>query len=259
MRSSGRFARAVSGSLRAGLVGVLCVLMVEQPLLAGTVVKRGPTAGGAQMLGDARVLHALNRLTFGPRPGDVAAVKAMGLKAWFELQLNPSRIDDSALNARLAMFPAMQLPQAELIARYPSQQMIRQLVQSNTWLPADPVEGILSMPTKWRFTGFRRISRMRRRRLLLLRRVRVGTRWRGIRWWVRLRLPAVPAAGGKTGCAERRCRAGIWLRVRLLRQPGLVMRRWREMLRRLCRRRIWRMGQRRRRITLKICSRTWRR
>jgi hypothetical protein len=104
------------------------------------VVKRGPTAGVQQTKGESRVLHALNRLTFGPRPGDVATVQAMGLSTWFEMQLNPSKIDDSALNARLAMFPAMQLPQAQLMARYPSQQIIRAMAQRNMWLPSDPVE-----------------------------------------------------------------------------------------------------------------------
>jgi uncharacterized protein (DUF1800 family) len=151
------------GTTRAALAFVLCVLMVDQPLLAATAVpKRGPTAGGAQTKGEGRVLHALNRLTFGPRPGDVAAVEAMGLTNWFEMQLNPSGIDDTALDGRLAAFPAMQLPQAELLARYPSQQMIRQMEQqgnrqmalgnvpagprsrqmgpANSGMPTDPVE-----------------------------------------------------------------------------------------------------------------------
>jgi uncharacterized protein (DUF1800 family) len=102
--------------------------MVDQPLLAATgVPKRGPTAGAVPTKGEGRVLHALNRLTFGPRPGDVAAVEAMGLTTWFETQLNPAKIDDSALDARLAAFPAMQMPQAELLGRYPSEQMIRQM------------------------------------------------------------------------------------------------------------------------------------
>jgi uncharacterized protein (DUF1800 family) len=114
--------------------------MVDQPLLAATGVKRGPTSGGSQMKGEGRVLHALNRLTFGPRPGDVAAVEKIGLTTWFEAQLNPSKIDDSALDARLVMFPAMQLPQSELVARYPSQQIIRTMAHRNMPLPSDPVE-----------------------------------------------------------------------------------------------------------------------
>jgi uncharacterized protein (DUF1800 family) len=51
--------------------------------------------------GDAAVTHALNRLAFGPRPGEVARVKAEGLSHWIERQLNPDRIDDRALAARL--------------------------------------------------------------------------------------------------------------------------------------------------------------
>ena len=50
---------------------------------------------------DAAIVHALNRLTYGPRPGDVERVKAMGLQKWIETQLAPSRIDDGALTTKL--------------------------------------------------------------------------------------------------------------------------------------------------------------
>jgi uncharacterized protein (DUF1800 family) len=118
----------------------LCVLMIDQPLLVAAVPKRGPSAGLQPMKGESRVQHALNRLTFGPRPGDVAAVQALGLSTWFENQLNPSKIDDSALQARLAQFPAMQMSQGELMARYPGQQVIRQMEQRSAPLPSDAVE-----------------------------------------------------------------------------------------------------------------------
>jgi uncharacterized protein (DUF1800 family) len=128
-------------SIQGLVAGALCVLIVGQPLVAAaTIVKRGPTAGAPPVKNEGRVLHALNRLTFGPRPGDVAAVEAMGLNRWFEMQLNPEQIDDSALEGRLAMFPAMQMSQQDLMARYPSQQVIRQMAMKNAWPPADPVE-----------------------------------------------------------------------------------------------------------------------
>ena len=41
---------------------------------------------------DQKILQALNRLTFGPRPGDVQAVKAVGLKVWIDRQLHPESI-----------------------------------------------------------------------------------------------------------------------------------------------------------------------
>jgi hypothetical protein len=44
---------------------------------------------------DDQILHALDRLTFGPRKGDVEAVRKMGLKKWMELQLHPERIPEN--------------------------------------------------------------------------------------------------------------------------------------------------------------------
>jgi uncharacterized protein (DUF1800 family) len=127
------------GTLRAALAFSLCLLTIDQPLMGANVVKRGPTAG-VQGKGEDRIVHALNRLTFGPRPGDVAAVQAIGLSTWFDMQLNPAKIDDSALQARLAQFPAMQMAQDELMFRYPSQQTIRQMEQKGGSLPLDPLE-----------------------------------------------------------------------------------------------------------------------
>jgi uncharacterized protein (DUF1800 family) len=145
MRYLGVSTGTFKGSLQAAVAGLLCVLMVEQPLLAGAqMVRRGPTAGSApkivQLQGDERILHALNRLTFGPRPGDLAAVKTMGLDKWFEAQLNPSQIDDSSLEARLNMFPAMQMTQTELERRYPGQQTLKRMADTDAALPTDPVE-----------------------------------------------------------------------------------------------------------------------
>jgi uncharacterized protein (DUF1800 family) len=114
--------------------------MVEQPMVAAAAVKAKKPAAVKQIEGQERVLHALNRFTFGPRPGDVAAVQAMGLKPWFERQLNPSSIDDSALDARLEMFPAMRMEQTELMRRYPSPEVLRQTMARNMPLPSDPVE-----------------------------------------------------------------------------------------------------------------------
>jgi len=119
--------------------------MVEQPLLAaGPAEKKLKAVSSAgQIQGEERVLHALNRLTFGPRPGDIAAVQAIGLKRWFEQQLQPESIDDSALEARLANFPAMKMSQEALMERYPSPQVLRQMERQNAPLPTDPLERVI--------------------------------------------------------------------------------------------------------------------
>src|SRR5215469_10759169 len=41
---------------------------------------------------DEAILHALNRLAYGPRPGDIERVRQMGLAKWIEQQLNPNSI-----------------------------------------------------------------------------------------------------------------------------------------------------------------------
>ncbi len=129
------------GSLRGVVAAGLCIVLVEQPLLAeGMAGKKPRVVDAVQIEGEQRVLHALNRLTFGPKPGDVEAVQAMGLQRWFERQLNPAAIDDSALDVRLVMFPAMKMQQAELMERYPSPQVLREMIRTNAALPRDPVE-----------------------------------------------------------------------------------------------------------------------
>ena len=140
MRFDEGSAEVPTSSVRALVAGVLCVLMVGQPVMAAAAVGKPGAASTQQIQGEQRVLHALNRFTFGPRPGDVTAVHAVGLKRWFEQQLNPASIDDSALEARLEMFPAMKMDQAEMIRRYPSPQVLRQMIERKIPLPSDPVE-----------------------------------------------------------------------------------------------------------------------
>src|SRR5437764_13874581 len=57
----------------------------------------------AKLKKDDQVRHALDRLTFGPRPGDDAQVRRMGLKKWIDQQLHPERVAENAyLEAKLA-------------------------------------------------------------------------------------------------------------------------------------------------------------
>ena len=70
------------------------------------------------------VLHALNRLTFGPRPGDVERVRSIGLQAWIDQQLAPSRIDDRALGARLARLDTLALDSRTIQQDYSGPAMV---------------------------------------------------------------------------------------------------------------------------------------
>jgi uncharacterized protein (DUF1800 family) len=72
---------------------------------------------------DEAILQALNRLGFGPRPGDVERVKEIGLQKWIDRQLHPDSINDSALVARLDRFPTLKMSAAKLVDEFPQPQV----------------------------------------------------------------------------------------------------------------------------------------
>lgn len=79
-----------------------------------------------------RTVHLLSRATFGVRPSDVSAVQSLGREAWLDRQLDPARIDDRGLTARLEQFPAAGMTQAELYAAYPPPQLVRRMVDADS-------------------------------------------------------------------------------------------------------------------------------
>jgi uncharacterized protein (DUF1800 family) len=87
-----------------------------------------------------RAVHALNRLTFGPRPGDVQRVQQIGVQKWMDLQLHPEKIDDSALEVRLAPFRTLRMNTRELVENFPPNQVIRRVANGKADEPTDPAK-----------------------------------------------------------------------------------------------------------------------
>ncbi|MEO8334859.1 MAG: DUF1800 domain-containing protein, partial [bacterium] len=67
---------------------------------------------------DQQVQQVLNRLGFGPRPGDVAKVRAMGVDEWIALQLAPDRIEDGAADRILTSYEMLGRPTRDLVGMY---------------------------------------------------------------------------------------------------------------------------------------------
>jgi uncharacterized protein (DUF1800 family) len=84
--------------------------------------KQDPAIKGlpiTELTADEAILHAMNRLAYGPRPGDLERVRQMGLAKWIDQQLAPNSIDDKAVNARLENLPTLSMSSAQLIQEYP--------------------------------------------------------------------------------------------------------------------------------------------
>ena len=80
---------------------------------------------------DEAILHALNRLAYGPRPGDMDRIKQMGLAKWIDQQLNPKSIDDSAVEGRVEIYPTLKMSTGQLLAEYPKPKQAAKQVQQN--------------------------------------------------------------------------------------------------------------------------------
>lgn len=83
---------------------------------------------GKALTEDQKILHVLNRLGFGARPGDVERVKALGLNKYIDEQLNPNSITDSVADLKVKNLEVFNMSTAEVFAKYPNPgALLRQL------------------------------------------------------------------------------------------------------------------------------------
>src|SRR5213080_2833575 len=106
-------------------------------VISAQSMKTAASKSTARLTQDQRILHVLNRLGFGARPGDVERVKAMGVDKYIEQQLFPEKIDDTASEAKLQNLGALRMTTAELYEKYPQPGQLLQQLQRRGALPAD--------------------------------------------------------------------------------------------------------------------------
>jgi uncharacterized protein (DUF1800 family) len=118
---------------------VACVLLALSiacavPQLLAKKKEKPPDAGANEQ---KRAVHALNRLAFGPRPGDIQQVTAMGVDNWIDLQLHPEKIPDTVAEARVAAFRTLRMSSREIAEEFPDNQMIKQVMDGKKPMPTD--------------------------------------------------------------------------------------------------------------------------
>src|SRR5438477_2122213 len=121
------------------LAPALAFAVVASALCAQVALARkNKETSSSQMPEQKRAIHALSRLTFGPRPGDSNRVMAMGVDNWIDQQLHPDKIDDHALEARLAPLRTLRMDTREIVENFPPDQVIKAVAEGKQSLPSDP-------------------------------------------------------------------------------------------------------------------------
>ena len=108
-------------------------------LICGTLICSAQRPGTVTtMTPDQKTVHTLNRLTFGPRAGDLEHVREMGLSAWLEQQLHPESMGENPeLVRRLAPLDTLRMSTVEMLQHYPSRQTAKAMNDGRMELPED--------------------------------------------------------------------------------------------------------------------------
>ena len=123
--------RFVSSTLRALVAAsALGTASCASPAAASQDVPVAPRS--RELSADEQVIHAVSRLTFGARPGDVERVRAIGVDGWIALQLRPDRIDDAATDQFTARYETLRKTSAELYREYPPAALLRAVARRDS-------------------------------------------------------------------------------------------------------------------------------
>ncbi len=130
------------------LLSALFALLLVPPAVAGTAAqtkpskskpaavrtqagaRKAPAAGLKPMTEAQQAEHVINRLGYGPRPGETARIAEMGVTAWIEQQLAPEKIDDGALEARIEPLKTLKMSNEELSTNFPQGGEVRRVFEA---------------------------------------------------------------------------------------------------------------------------------
>ncbi|HEY0406795.1 MAG TPA: DUF1800 domain-containing protein [Pyrinomonadaceae bacterium] len=134
--------RKLNAPLARRAAALLAILTLTLPsLFWHTSAQRQQPATAQRLSEEQRVLHVLNRLGYGARPGDIERVRAIGLDNYIRQQLHPEAITDAAMEAKLERLPALRMTTPELFAKYPQPNALLRIMERRGELPPE-LEGV---------------------------------------------------------------------------------------------------------------------
>jgi hypothetical protein len=95
------------------------LLALSVALLGSAVLSASGTRSAVPAVPDDKtIVHVLNRIGFGPTVEDVERIRQSGLAGYIDRQLQPDKISDAGMTARLSGFTTLQKSSAELAQTY---------------------------------------------------------------------------------------------------------------------------------------------
>jgi len=132
------FARSSVAKLSFFLLSLSLTSLLSVSVVPQLLAKKKDPAEDSGQNEQKRAMQALNRLAFGPRPGDIQQVMAMGVDRWIDLQLHPEKIPDQAVESRLEQFRTLRMSSKEIVEDFPDNQIIKQVMDGKRSMPSDP-------------------------------------------------------------------------------------------------------------------------
>jgi uncharacterized protein (DUF1800 family) len=151
----------------------LVLVISAMALLVSSSARLGSASGpfDQKLNKDQQIVQVLNRLTFGPRPGDVEEVRRVGVTKWIELQLHPDRIPENpALEAKLKPLESLRMGLPEIVKEYTpptnSMMMVMQQPRLNTLLGQEELRKIQTGTAEERTAILKALDPEKRRQVL---------------------------------------------------------------------------------------------
>ncbi len=121
----------------AAIVSTAALLVGIAPVIVSFAAPQKQSLQTRRLADEQRIVHVLNRLGFGARPGDVARVQAMGLENYVNQQLNPEKISDTLAENKVKDLASLNMTTAELYEKFPQPGQLLKQLQARGVLPGD--------------------------------------------------------------------------------------------------------------------------
>ena len=145
--------------------------------VAAVLAAHGASGGGdpnrlfeTKLSPEEKIQQAINRLTFGARPGDLAEVRKLGVEKWIELQLHPERIaENPVLEIRLKPLGTIRMSGADILKQYSPQRpgmMMIAPIRVNELLPGDQFRKVYNGTAEERSAAIMALDPEKRKQVL---------------------------------------------------------------------------------------------